>query len=36
VSHHTTTDDRSGPPTPRAPLAVLLIEDSPLIRRSLT
>ncbi|SAK49101.1 chemotaxis protein CheY [Caballeronia hypogeia] len=37
MGNHTTTDDRAGQAAPqRAPLAVLLIEDSPLIRRSLT
>ena len=37
MGNHITTDDRSGQPgARRAPLAVLLVEDSPLIRRSLT
>ncbi|BCQ22831.1 response regulator [Caballeronia sp. NK8] len=37
MGNHIDTDDRAGHErTPRAPLAVLLIEDSPLIRRSLT
>ncbi|SAK66291.1 response regulator receiver protein [Caballeronia fortuita] len=34
MGHHNVTDDRKS--APRASLAVLLIEDSPLIRRSLT
>jgi DNA-binding NarL/FixJ family response regulator len=34
VGNQIVTDDRGG--APRMPLAVLLIEDSPLIRRSLT
>ena len=37
MGNHIITDDREGRAgAPRTPLAVLLIEDSPLIRRSLT